>query len=75
LLYINDINNCTSNSPRLFADDTCLILQDNLLNNLHDKINAELTLINEWIVANKLILNFSKSNYIILSPKHHDQNQ
>jgi len=41
LLYINDINNCTSNSPRLLADDSCLILQDNLLNNLHDKINAE----------------------------------
>jgi len=43
LLYINDINSCTSNSPRLFADDTCLILQDSLLNNLHNNINAKLT--------------------------------
>jgi len=26
------------------------------------------------MVANKLTLNFSKSNYIISSPKHHDRN-
>ena len=25
-LYTNDIANCTSSTPRLFADDTCLIL-------------------------------------------------
>ena len=26
LLYVNDLSSCSSNSPRLFADDTCLIL-------------------------------------------------
>ena len=34
-LYINDIANCTSFTPKLFADDTCLILQQNNLADLN----------------------------------------
>ena len=34
-LYINDIANCTSSTPRLFADDTCLILQHKNLADLN----------------------------------------
>ena len=33
-LYINDINSSTSDCPKLFADDTCLILQNSTLNHL-----------------------------------------
>ena len=28
LLYINDLPNCSASRPKLFADDTCLILAD-----------------------------------------------
>ena len=34
LLYINDVNNCTSTPPGLFADDTCILLADHDSNNL-----------------------------------------
>ena len=66
-LYINDICKSTSCDPRLFADDTCLILQDKHLSALSTKINNELNAINKWIVANKLTLNLSKSNIIIVN--------
>jgi len=62
------------------VDDTYLNIQDSLLNNIHNKIDAGLTSIRgindgkQWMVANTLTLNFSISNYIILFLKHHYRN-
>ena len=40
--YINDIANCTSFTPRLFANNTCFILQHKNLADLNVKINTEM---------------------------------
>ena len=69
-LYINDINSSTSDCAKLFADDTCLILQDNTLNHLYNKVSSEILSVNKWMVANKLTLNLKKSNAIIINPKN-----
>ena len=69
LLYINDLNNCTSTPPTLFADDTCILLADHDSNNLHAKISFKINNINKWMISNKLTLNLSKSNLIIIPPK------
>ena len=69
MLYINDINSSTSDCPKLFADDTCLILQDSTLNHLNNKVSSEISSVNKWMVANKLTLNLEKSNVIIINPK------
>ena len=45
LLYIDDLNNCTSTPARLFADNTCILLADS--NNLHAKISFEFNNINK----------------------------
>jgi len=42
LLYINDLSNCSSNQPILFADDTCLTLQEISSENLTIKIESEI---------------------------------
>ena len=42
LLYINNLINCSSVTPRLFADDTCLIFNDDALEKLIGNINEEL---------------------------------
>ena len=68
-IYINDIINSTLFCPRLFADDTCLILQDNNIHDLQKKINLEITAVNDWMRTNLLTVNFSKSSIMILSPK------
>ena len=33
-IYINVISSSTNSAPRLYADDTCLILQDDSISNL-----------------------------------------
>ena len=67
-VYINDISTSVSCTPRLFADDTCLIVDDKNINDLHKKITTEITSL-KWMIANKLILNLSKSNLILIQPK------
>ena len=42
-IYINDVNTSVSCKLRLFADDTCLIVVDKNINDLHKKITTEIT--------------------------------
>ena len=67
-LYINNIASISSTNPRLFVDDTCLVLNDKKLENLQTKIRTEVTKISKWLIANKLKLNLSKSNVMIIDP-------
>ena len=69
LLYINDLNNSVNCLPRLFADDTCLIIDSPNLASLEIEMNKDLTNVYNWSIANKLSLNPSKSNHLIISPK------
>ena len=69
LIYVNDLSNATSCQPRLFADDTCLIVKNSALNELEIKCNSELRNLNRWCCANELLINPEKSKAIILSPK------
>ena len=69
LLFINDLPNCLESVPRLFADDTCLQVCAPSVEQLELKLNSELTKICKWMSANKLTLNASKSQALIISPK------
>ena len=73
-LYINDIANFTSSTPRLFADDTCLILLHKNLPDLNVKINTEIKAIENYMNANKLTLNLSKSNVIVINSNSKNNN-
>ena len=73
-LYINGIVNCTSSTPRLFADNTCLILQHKNLADLNVKINTEIKAIENYMNANKLTLNISKSNVIVINSNSKNNN-
>ena len=68
-LYINDIGNSVSCIPRLFADDTCLIVEDNDIKSLNIKVTSDISTLNKWMVANKLTLNLAKSKLILIPPK------
>ena len=69
LLYVNDLPNCISSTPGLFADDTCILVTANTSNELKYSLNYELAKIDGWIVANKLTLSAAKSSTIIIKPK------
>ena len=69
LLYINDVSNSVSLILRLFADDTCLLVNAATPDELQNKLKSELLTICNWLTANKLSLNTNKSNALFTSPK------
>ena len=73
LIYINDMPTAIETSPRLFADDTCLIINHEKVRTLQDKMNMELKKLHNWCNANKLTINPSKSTAILISPKLNTQ--
>ena len=69
LVYINDLNFALKSQPGLFADDTCLIVKGLNSEQLQIKINSELQNLHQWCCVNKLSINPSKTNTIIIPPK------
>ena len=71
ILYINDIVN-TSNMLQfiLFADDTTILFSDTDISNKVDLINTELKEVTNWFKSNKLSVNASKTNFMIMGTTH-----
>ena len=64
LLYINDLPNCLARAcPRMYADDT------NITADLKTMLNDELSNLNLWLRANKLSLNITKTEYMIIGSR------
>ena len=53
-----------------FADDTILVQSDNNLGKLQNSVNHEVTKVIDWLTANKLPLNESKTKYMLITDKH-----
>ena len=68
LLYINDII-ASSNVLKftLFADDTSLFYSHENKSEAANVLNIELSKISEWLAANKLSLNVSKSKLLVFN--------
>ena len=71
LIYINDIENCSNIfSFILYADDTNALYSNSSLNTLVNIIQKEMNKIVEWLNANKLSINTSKTKFIIFKSKN-----
>ena len=69
LIYMNDLPQCICHSKViLFADDTTLYCSSTNIVELHEQINNDLKIMIDWFRTNKLSLNTSKTNYLIISP-------
>ena len=73
-LHFNDIASYTSSTPRLFADYTCLILEHANLIDLNDKTSTEIKSIEKYMIVNKLTLNVSKTNIIVINSNAKNNN-
>ena len=69
LIYINDIPNTLFSKPRLFADDTCLVIQAPNPSLLENSVNRELVNVYEWTKANKITVNPKKTSVLVIPPK------
>ena len=69
LLYINDFSKCSNVFDfHIFADDTNLFYSSSNLVELESIVNYNLRYVSDWLMANKVSLNISKTNFIILIP-------
>ena len=74
LIYINDLNTCIKfSTTRHFADDTNLyhIIDRTKLRNRNPtrKLNIDLKSLNQWLIANKISLNATKTELIYFRNK------
>ena len=69
LLYVNDMPQAVNCMPILFADDTCLIFRAPNLASLTTIMNKEHQNLSIWFDSNKLTVNPSKSNFLIIPAK------
>ena len=68
LLYINDLPSGLKNLIfRVFVDATNLFASACDLKSLETLINSELEKVKEWCHVNKLSINLSKTNYMIIN--------
>ena len=71
LLYINDLPNISKRLKFfLFADDTNIYFEHSNLTTLQRVINKELKKLSQWLNANRLALNISKTNFVIFAAKN-----
>ena len=66
LIYINDLCKCVKYSETYhFADDTNMLLSHSSLETLANWMNSDLKNLSQWLKANKLSLNVTKTELII----------
>ena len=70
ILFINDFENCLKRTvPNMYADDTCGNIALENLNELLTDLKNGLENISNWIRINKLSLNTSKSEYMVIGQR------
>ncbi len=67
----NCLNYCT---PTMFADDTTLTVCGKSTHEISSAMNHDLNNVNDWLMANKLCLNFSKTEYMLIGSRHNINN-
>ena len=71
ILYINDMSTTIENLSFVhFADDSTIHTPLHRNMNIAPQINTKLSLVNKWLLANKLHLNIGKTKYMILNIKN-----
>ena len=71
LLYINDLPYCLKQSTtRMFADDTNISVTGTCFKDVQASVNSKLEIVKEWLTANKLSINVTKTEYMLIASKH-----
>ena len=67
LIYINDLPFCLRNSEAtIYADDTTISYSSKSVSGLNAKLNNDLHCLEEWLHGNKLTINVTKTQAMIV---------
>ena len=65
-LYVNNFPKCLNHSSAImFADDTSVFISNSNLTTMYQRANEDLNSIYNWLSANKLSINFTKTKYVM----------
>ena len=68
ILYINDMKNISRIIKFiLFADDTTLLFRSSKIEHLQNILETEASKVVNWLLANKLIINLTKTNTMLFT--------
>ena len=68
LININDLPHCLTHSEsRMYADDTSLTLASTDIEHINYRLNHDLSNVYEWLSADKLILNKTKIEFMLIA--------
>ena len=69
-IYISDLPNCLSFcQPRMYADDTHITYASADLYSMQSSLNRDLTNIYKWLLCNKLTLNSTKTEFMLIGSR------
>ena len=68
-IYINDLPETTNFAVKLYAKDTALIMKHNNSVKLLENVNSVIKHIEKWMEANKLTINYTESEFMIVTHK------
>lgn len=69
LVYINDMYRCIADhNLKIFADDSNVFVTSDTVIDLFSKSNLILSQLHKWCTSNKLVINLSKSTYMLFKP-------
>ena len=70
LIYINDLPNCLDFSDtKMYADDTNLTVASPSSHEIEQKLNKDLENIGQWLKANRLSLNTTKTEFLLVASR------
>ena len=69
IIYINDLVQTANFKVNLFADDIVLVMSHKCIEKLQNQVNYEMNQVGKWMNANKLTINYSKSNFMLFTSK------
>ena len=67
IIYMNNLPLASKFRTRLFADDTSLTLSNSNIKQLEKEVNTEVKKINDWTCLNKLSINHTKTEFLLIT--------
>ena len=72
ITYVNDLHYAVNCTPRLYADDNCLLDEEKTEGELQNLLNTELYNLSNWMILNQLTINPKKSTILVIQPTLRD---
>lgn len=71
LIYINDIEDIEMEGKiYLFADDTCIMYSGKTMDEIQQKVNKDMPVLEQWFKSNLLTLNTDKTKYMTIANRN-----